>query len=113
MATRARVIARASAPHPRTGTPKPRKGKRQKADKADRGNQGPLPVVDFLKIPEQGDPYLEGHKCKTCSAVVLGGRAVCAKCGERGSLEPTKLSNQGTLYVYSIVHRSFPGIDVP
>ena len=83
------------------------------ADKADGGNHGPLPVVDFLKIPEQGDPYLEGHKCKKCSAVFLGERAVCAKCGERGSLEPTKLSNQGNLYVYSIVHRSFPGIDVP
>ena len=25
--------------------------------------QGPLPVVDFLKIPEDGDPYLEGFRC--------------------------------------------------
>ena len=24
-----------------------------------------------------------------------------------------RLSNKGTLYAYSIVHRSFPGIDVP
>jgi hypothetical protein len=23
-----------------------------------------LPVVDYLKLPEGEDPYLEGHKCK-------------------------------------------------
>ena len=74
---------------------------------------GPLPVVDFLKIPEQGDPYLEGHRCKKCSAMYLGERETCAKCSARGEIEPVKLSNQGSLYSYSIVFRSFPGIDVP
>ena len=73
----------------------------------------PLPVVDFLKIPEGGDPYLEGHKCGNCSAVFLGAREVCSKCGARGKFAATKLSNQGNLYVYSIVCRSFPGIQVP
>ncbi len=80
---------------------------------ADGESQGPLPVVGFLKIPDDGDPYLEGHKCKKCSAMFLGERKICAKCGDRGGLTPTRLSNQGHLYVYSIVHRSFPGIDVP
>ena len=74
---------------------------------------GPLPVVPFLKIPDDGDPYLEGQKCGSCGAIFLGERANCSKCGARESLEPQKLSNQGTLYVYSIVHRSFPGIEVP
>jgi uncharacterized OB-fold protein len=74
---------------------------------------GPLPVVPFLKLPEGGSPYLEGHRCKACSAVFLGERSVCSKCGESGKLAPEKLSNKGTLYVYSIVHRSFPGIEVP
>jgi len=73
----------------------------------------PLPVVPFLKIPDKGDPYLEGHKCKECKAVFLGERATCSSCGERGKLEPVKLSNRGELYVYSIVHRSFPGVEVP
>jgi uncharacterized OB-fold protein len=80
---------------------------------AETANPGPLPVVDFLKIPDDGDPYLEGHKCKKCSAMFLGERSICSKCGARGGLTPTRLSNQGNLYVYSIVHRSFPGIDVP
>ena len=28
-------------------------------------------------------------------------------------MHPTRLANRGTLYVYSIVHRTFPGIEVP
>jgi uncharacterized OB-fold protein len=73
----------------------------------------PLPVVSFLKIPEQGDPYLEGQRCQACSAIFLGERAVCSKCGARGRFEPKRLSNRGVLHVYSIVHRSFPGIETP
>jgi hypothetical protein len=73
----------------------------------------PLPVVPFLKIPESGDPYLEGRRCRECAAVYLGERETCSKCGARGRLESVQLSNRGTLYVYSIVHRSFPGVEVP
>jgi uncharacterized OB-fold protein len=73
----------------------------------------PLPVVEFLKLPEGGDPYLEGQKCKQCSAVYVGERSHCSKCGARDSMQPTRLSNRGSLYVFSIVHRSFPGVEVP
>jgi len=74
---------------------------------------GPLPVVDFLKLPEGGEAYLEGHKCQSCGSIFLGERSVCSKCGARDKIQPVKLSNQGTLYAYSIVHRSFPGVEVP
>lgn len=74
---------------------------------------GPLPVVGWLKLPEDGEPYLEGHKCKACTAVFLGERNTCSKCGARDQMEVVKLSNKGKLYSYSIVHRSFPGIEVP
>ena len=73
----------------------------------------PLPAVDYLKIPEKGDPYIEGHKCKNCNAVFLGARVVCSKCGARDQMQATKLSTKGKLYAYSIVHRSFPGVEVP
>ena len=37
-----------------------------------------------------------------------------ARSAARGiSSRASKLSNRGELYVYSIVHRSFPGIEVP
>ena len=75
--------------------------------------QGLRPVVPFLKIPDSGDPYLEGSKCKACGAVFLGSRSVCSSCTARDQMQTVKLSNRGELYVYSIVHRSFPGIEVP
>ncbi len=73
----------------------------------------PLPVVPYLKIPEAGDPYLEGQKCGDCGATYLGERNSCSKCGARDQLKPVTLPNSGKLYSYSIVHRSFPGIEVP
>ena len=72
-----------------------------------------LPVVEYLKLPEDGDPYLEGHKCGDCNSIFLGEREVCSNCTARGKIEPIKLSNKGKLYSYSITFRSFPGIDVP
>jgi hypothetical protein len=73
----------------------------------------PLPVVPFLKIPERGDPYLEGQKCGSCGAIFLGERDTCSSCGQSGRFQAIRLSDRGELYVYSIVHRSFPGIEVP
>ena len=73
----------------------------------------PLPAVDYLKIPDDGDPYLEGSCCASCGATYLGRRANCSKCGARARMRALRLANRGELYSYSIVHRSFPGIDVP
>ena len=75
--------------------------------------QKPLPVVDFLKLPEGGDPYLEGSRCKNCGAVFTGARTICAGCGKRNEMETIRLPGKGKLYAYSIVHRSFPGVPVP
>ena len=74
---------------------------------------GPLPVVDYLKIPESGDPYLEGHRCSGCQSTFLGERSICSNCGARDKMGTVHLSTQGTLYAFSIVCRSFPGIEVP
>ncbi len=76
-------------------------------------SEQPLPVVPFLKIPEDGDPYLEAHKCGSCGATFLGERTICSKCGTRDQMSPVTLPNSGKLYSYSIVYRSFPGVDVP
>lgn len=73
----------------------------------------PLPAVDYLKIPDDGEPYLQGCRCASCGATYLGDRANCSKCGARGQMRAVRLANRGELYSYCIVHRSFPGIDVP
>jgi uncharacterized OB-fold protein len=46
----------------------------------------PLAVVDFLKIPESGEAYLEGYKCSACGEVFLGDHPACAACRARGTL---------------------------
>ena len=55
----------------------------------------PLPAVDYLKLPENGSPYLEGHKCKSCKAVFLGARVVCSKCGARDQMETLVILSGG------------------
>ncbi len=73
----------------------------------------PLPVVEWLKLPPGAEPYLEGHKCSDCGAVFLGERENCSSCGSRGAIAPVRLGTKGKLYSYCIVHRSFPGVEVP
>lgn len=73
----------------------------------------PLPITSLLQIPDSGDPYLEGLKCKSCGAIALKQRLACGKCGGRDSYEPCRLSNKGKLHAFSIIYRAFPGIDVP
>ena len=73
----------------------------------------PLPVVSYLKIPDEGSPYLEGLKCEKCGEVFLADRPACPACHARGSLKPHRLSDAGKLYNYTVVHRNFPGVEVP
>ena len=76
-------------------------------------SEQPLPAVPYLKIPEGGDPYLEAYKCGHCASTYLGERNVCSKCGARDQMSTVTLPNKGKLYSYSIVYRSFPGVEVP
>ena len=76
-------------------------------------SQKSLPAVGYLKIPEDGDPYLEAYKCGNCGAIFLGERSVCSKCFTRNKMSTIRLEETGSLYSFSVVYRSFPGIDVP
>jgi len=72
---------------------------------------GPRPIVPFLKLGS--NPHLEGQKC-SCGAIFLDPKRVaCSKCGETGQMKPIPLSNKGKVYVFSVVHQSFPGIKTP
>jgi uncharacterized protein len=75
--------------------------------------KGRRPIVPFLKLPPSGEPYLAGQRCGSCGAVYLGTRLACAKCLGRGPFSEVPLSKTGELYVWSIVHQSFPGVPVP
>jgi uncharacterized OB-fold protein len=72
-----------------------------------------LPAVSFLHFDAAGSTYLRGARCLNCGAVAPGDRRVCNACGTRERMESIRLSESGTLYSYTIVHRSFPGVKTP
>src|SRR5438128_1839881 len=74
---------------------------------------GRRPIVPFLRLPADGEPYLAGQRCTACGAVFLGRRLACGRCTARGPFEEIRLSRTGKLWVYSIVHQSSPGVPVP
>src|SRR6202166_2588242 len=73
---------------------------------------GPRPIVPWLKLAPK--PHLEGIKCEKCGAIYLDPKRVaCSKCGESEKFSPVTLSDKGKVYVFSVVHQSFPGIKTP
>jgi Predicted nucleic-acid-binding protein containing a Zn-ribbon len=70
----------------------------------------------MLRLPTAAGekPYLVGYRCRQCGATyIAAGRVGCSKCTATEPPTEIKLSNHGSLYVYSIVHQSVPGVPVP
>ncbi|MGH7814936.1 MAG: Zn-ribbon domain-containing OB-fold protein [Candidatus Binataceae bacterium] len=81
------------------------------AEQAQPIDTSPQPILPFLKLAPK--PHLEGQKC-VCGAIYLDPKRIaCSKCGAAGKLTPIPLSDQGKVYVFSVVHQSFPGIKTP
>lgn len=73
-------------------------------------------IAPMLRLPSSpGEKaYLVGYRCSVCGATYLGAdRVGCSKCTSTDELKEVQLSDHGTLYVFSIVHQSAPGIPVP
>ena len=70
------------------------------------------PIFPFIKEGD-GRPYLAGSKCGRCGHVYVGERAACAKCTARDAMAPVQIAGTGRLYDFTIVHRSFPGVETP
>src|SRR5205823_13023552 len=80
------------------------------------GEKKQRPITAMLRLPTvPGEkPYLVGYRCSACGATYVGeGRIGCSKCTATGPLQEIRLSDRGSLYVYSIVHQSVPGVPVP
>ena len=73
----------------------------------------PVALGPFIKSADNGSPFLQGYRCTACRAVVLDHRRGCPQCARIGTLEICRLSETGTVFSFTIVHRSFPGIKVP
>lgn len=73
------------------------------------------PIVPFLRIPEDPnqEPYLWGSRCKACGSIFLGERIACGKCGATGPFQEVRLSDEGAIYVFSVVYQTVPGLEAP
>src|SRR5438128_2656457 len=72
-----------------------------------------VPALPLVKFDEQGEPWLLGGRCSDCGAVFPGERMACDSCGRRDTVAPIHLSQKGSLYNYTVVYRSFPGVETP
>lgn len=69
-----------------------------------------IPVLsNRLKLLGDGTQgVLLGRKCKSCGAHFFGSPRFCLKCTS-SELQPVELSQEGTLYTYTIVRMAPPG----
>ena len=68
-------------------------------------------MVDYLVLDE-GEPHLMANICEQCGADYLDRRNACARCGAR-QFTRRRLSNEGTVRTFSIVHRAAKGVPAP
>lgn len=69
-----------------------------------------IPAVDYLVLGD--DPHLVAQQCQACGARYFDRRNACAKCSGT-SFAPRRLSNDGVVRAYTIVHRAAKGLDAP
>jgi uncharacterized OB-fold protein len=72
----------------------------------------PRAIVPYLIIPEGGNPYLSGFRCQKCGEIYLETPRQCPRC-LAAEFVSIRLAETGKLYSFTIVHRSFPEVEVP
>lgn len=72
-----------------------------------------VPLAPFIRPSTDGSFQLHGYQCKHCEEVFTEHHRACPCCAAVSALIPTDLAHQGRLFTYTIVHRSFPGIQTP
>ena len=71
-------------------------------------------LVPHLTLGETRDKdYLNGSRCTNCNATYVGPRLFCAKCSSAGPFESIRLSGEGEVYVWTIIHQATPYVEAP
>ena len=71
------------------------------------------PALPHLVLGEHGMHRLTGMRCQACGMVVEGQRLACPACGERERVELIALGTGGSVHTSTLIHRSYPGVEVP
>jgi uncharacterized protein len=64
-------------------------------------------------VGEDGSAWIQGYRCGACGAVMPVQTIACRSCADRVAPEAYRSPETGTLYTWSVVHRSYPGVAVP
>ncbi|MET0587464.1 MAG: OB-fold domain-containing protein [Novosphingobium sp.] len=73
----------------------------------------PKPGNRAIRVGSDGAPWIEGYRCGECGAVVAEETMACRACASRTPPQPFRAAEHGTLFSWSVVYRSYPGIEVP
>lgn len=71
------------------------------------------PGTKIIRVGPDGEAWIEGFRCPACNAVMTVQTMACRSCGGRDLPAPYRSPETGKLFSWSIVHRSYPGVEVP
>ncbi len=73
----------------------------------------PKPGNPAIRVGKDGKPRIEGYRCGDCGTVVEAPTLACRACASRTAPEAFRAKERGSVHTWSIVHRSYPGIETP
>ncbi|HEY3604735.1 MAG TPA: OB-fold domain-containing protein [Sporichthyaceae bacterium] len=71
---------------------------------------GQIPAVDYLVL--EPEPHLVARFCSSCGAEYFDRRNACAHCFGT-DFEQRRLSTEGVITAFTVVHRAAPGLPAP
>ena len=66
-----------------------------------------------VRVGDDGSAWIQGYRCAACGAVMPVQTMACRACASRDAPVAYRSAETGTLYTWSVVHRSYPGVEVP
>lgn len=73
----------------------------------------PRPATKVVRVGADGSAWIEGFRCVDCAAVISVPTMACRACASRTPPAAFRAAPNGTLYSWTVVHRSYPGVAVP
>jgi uncharacterized protein len=69
--------------------------------------------ANALVVCNGEQPWVRAYRCPDCGATATVETLACRRCFSRKPQEAFQASTNGTLYTWSVVERSYPGVAVP
>jgi len=91
-----------------------RRKKKEESSLAETAAPELRPLVPYLTLGETRDKdFLNGSRCTKCNTNYVGPRLYCSKCSSEGPFEPIRLSPEGEVHVWTIIHQATPYVQAP